>query len=52
MQTKFSTDSPPCDRVVLVVRDYLGKYPEMLTKDADVVIERALLNAYSNINDP
>lgn len=52
MQTKFSTDSPPCDRVVLVVRDYLGKYPEMLTKDADVVIERALLDAYSNINEP
>jgi len=52
MQTKFSTDSPPCDRIVLIVRDYLGKYPEMLTKDADVVIERALLDAYSNINEP
>lgn len=52
MQTKFSTDSPPCDRIVLIVRDYLGKYPEMLTKDADVVIERALLDAYSKINEP
>ena len=52
MQTKFSTDSPPCDRIVLIVRDYLGKYPEMLTKDADVVVERALLDAYSNINEP
>jgi hypothetical protein len=51
MQTKFSTDSPPCDKVVLMVRDYLGKYPEMLTKDSDIVIEKALLEAYSNINE-
>lgn len=52
MQTKFSTGSPPCDRAVLMVRDYLAKYPEMLTKDSDVVIEKALLDTYSNINEP
>ncbi len=52
MQTKFSTDRPPCERAVLMVRDYLAKYPEMLTKDSDVVIEKALLEAYSNINEP
>jgi hypothetical protein len=52
MQTKFSKESPPCDRVVLIVRDYLGKYPEVLAKDADVIIDKALLDAYSNIQDP
>jgi len=52
MQTKFSTDSPPCDGAILIVRDYLAKYPEMLTKDSDVVIEKALLEAYSNTNEP
>jgi hypothetical protein len=52
MQTKFLQESPPCDRVVLIVRDYLGKYPEVLAKDADVIIDKALLAAYSNINEP
>jgi hypothetical protein len=52
MQTKFSTESPPCERAVLIVRDYLAKYPEMLTRDSDVVIEKALLEAYSNISEP
>lgn len=52
MQTRFSTDSPPCDRIVLSVGEYLGKYPEMLTKDADVVIDKALLDTYSKVNEP
>jgi hypothetical protein len=30
----------------------LGKYPEMLTKDADVVIDKALLDTYSKVNEP
>jgi hypothetical protein len=52
MRTKFATDNPPCDRIVLSVREYLGKYPEMLTKDADVVIEKTLLDRYSKIDEP
>jgi hypothetical protein len=52
MQTKFSTESPPCDRIVLIVRDYLGKYPEMLSRDADVIIEKALLDVYSKMDEP
>jgi hypothetical protein len=27
--------------------DYLEKYPEMLEKDADVIVEKALLEAYT-----
>jgi hypothetical protein len=30
----------------------LNKYPEMLTKDAVVVIEKALLDKYSKIDEP
>ncbi len=52
MRTKFATDSPPCDQIVLSVREYLRKYPEMLTKDAAVVIEKALLDRYSKIDEP
>ena len=52
MRTKFATDSPSCDQIVLSVREYLTKYPEMLTKDAAVVIEKALLDRYSKIDEP
>jgi hypothetical protein len=52
MQTKFATDSPSCDQIVLSVQEYLNKYPEMLTKDAAVVIEKALLDRYSKIDEP
>ena len=52
MQTRFSTDSPPCDRIVLSVGEYLGKYPEMLSKDAEVVIDKALLDTYSKVDEP
>lgn len=52
MRTRFSTDGPPCDPIVLSVREYLDKYREMLTKDADVVIEKALLDRYSNGDEP
>jgi hypothetical protein len=51
MRTKFLTESPPCNTIVLVVRDYLGKYPEVIPKDADVIIEKALLDEYSMINE-
>ena len=46
MQTGFTTESPSCDRVIAVVGDYLDRYPEVLTKGADEVVEGALLEAY------
>lgn len=47
MKTRFLDDSPSCEKAVAIVHDYLEKYPEMLPKDADVIVERALLDAYS-----
>ena len=47
METDFLTDDPSCDKAVVIVRDYLDKYPEMLPKDADVIVEKALLDAYT-----
>ena len=52
MKTNSSTDSRSCDAAFVIVRDYLEKYPEALTKDADVVVENALLDAYANTNGP
>jgi len=46
METDFPNEIPSCDRALAIVRDYLEKYPEMLEKDADVIVERALLEAY------
>jgi len=46
METDFPNEVPSCDRALAIVRDYLEKYPEMLEKDADVIVERALLEAY------
>jgi hypothetical protein len=52
MKTKFFTDNPSCEAAFVIVRDYLEKYPEVLTKDADAVVEKALLDAYTNTNGP
>jgi len=52
MQTRYFEDSPSCDRALSMVRDYLVKYPEVLPKDAGVIVERALLDAYSNTTQP
>jgi hypothetical protein len=52
MKTKFFTDSPTCDAAYVIVRDYLEKYPEVLSKGADAVVEKALLDAYANTNGP
>ena len=52
MKTHFATDMPSCDAAFVIVRDYLEKYPEVLTKDADAVVEKALLDAYANPNGP
>jgi hypothetical protein len=50
MKTNFLTDSPSCDAAIVIVRDYLEKYPEVLAKHAEVVVENALLDAYANTN--
>lgn len=52
MDTQFLEDSPSCDKTLLIVRDYLAKYPEVLAKDAGAIVELALLQAYSNNNQP
>jgi hypothetical protein len=50
--TKFGTRNPTCERAILIVQGYLEKYPEMLGKDADVIVERALLDAYTDSSSP
>ncbi len=52
MNTDFTTAGPSCDRALLVVRDYLAKYPEMRDKDADAIVEKALLAAYDRSREP
>jgi len=52
MKTPFFADSPPCDRAFLIVRDYLDQYPEVLDKDAQEIVEKALLNAYTRTGEP
>lgn len=52
METRFVEDSPSCDTALVIVRDYLAKYPEVVDKDADAIVELALLQAYSNTNPP
>ena len=47
MDTRFFADNPTCEQVLQIVWGYLGEYPELLPDDADVIIERALLDAYS-----
>jgi hypothetical protein len=46
IDSDFIKDGPSCDRAVMIVQDYLVKYPEMLDKDADAIVEKALLAAY------
>lgn len=44
----FSIDSLSCDKAVPIVREYLERYPEMLDKDAEAIVEKALLEAYTD----
>lgn len=52
MKTAFATDAPSCDRSLVIVQDYLAKYPEILDKDADSIVERALLASYDRDSEP
>jgi hypothetical protein len=47
LKTRFLATDPSCDSALAIVRDYLEKYPEMLDKEADVIVEKALLDAYT-----
>jgi hypothetical protein len=47
MNSNFTTDAPSCDKALLIVHDYLATYPEMLDKEADAIVEKALLAAFS-----
>lgn len=46
IESKFSSDPPSCERAQVIVQHYLENYPEMLGKDADAIVEKALLDAY------
>jgi hypothetical protein len=51
LASEFSAANPSCDKAVPIVRGYLEKYPEMLDKDADAIVEKALLDAYRKAGD-
>jgi hypothetical protein len=46
-KSNFTTEAPSCDKALIIVGDYLAKYPEMLDKDADAIVEKALLATYT-----
>lgn len=46
MKTGFATEAPSCDRTLVIVQNYLVRYPEILDKDAASIVERALLASY------
>jgi hypothetical protein len=52
MKTGFSASLPSCERALLIVQDFLQKYPVVLDKDADTVVEKALLDAYDEAKEP
>jgi hypothetical protein len=52
MKSNFITDGLSCDRVLVIVQDYLTKYPEMLDKGADAIVEKALLATYDPSTEP
>lgn len=52
MKTGFLASDPSCEQVLPIVESFLEKYPEVLDKDADVVVEKALLDAYELSDAP
>jgi hypothetical protein len=52
METRFLADSPSCESVLVMVRDFLVEYPEMLPSDAEMIVEAALVKAYSTTSVP
>jgi hypothetical protein len=51
-KSDFITNGPSCDRALLIVQDYLTKYPEILDQDAAAIVEKALLASYDRSNEP
>ncbi len=52
MKSDFIADGPSCDRALTIVQDYLAKYPEMHEKNADAIVEKALLATYDRGGEP
>jgi hypothetical protein len=52
VKSDFITDRLSCDRALLVVADYLAKYPEILDRDAATIVEKALLASYDRTDEP
>jgi len=52
MNTDFVTDAPSCERALLIVQDFLDKYPEVLDADAEALVEKALLASYDKTLGP
>jgi hypothetical protein len=52
IKSGFVMDAPSCDRALVIVQDYMENYPETLDKDADAVVERALLATYDRSGEP
>jgi len=52
MKSDFVTDEPSCGKALMIVQDYLAKYPEMLDKDAGAIVEKALLATYNPSSEP
>jgi hypothetical protein len=52
MESDCISDGLSCDRALVIVQDYLKKYPEMLDKDADAIVDKALLATYNRSSEP
>jgi len=51
LQSDFVTDTVSCDRALVMVQDFLTRYPEMLDKSADEIVEKSLLAHYDRSGD-
>ena len=52
VKTDFIADRLSCDKALVIVHDYLEKYPEMLDTDAAAIVEKALLANYDRSSQP
>ena len=51
-KSDFVAERPSCDRALAIVQSYLAEYPEILDKDADAIVEKALLASYERSSEP
>jgi hypothetical protein len=52
MNSDFITDGLSCDRALVMVQNFLAKYPEMLDKSAESIVEKSLLATYNQGTEP